>query len=152
MSFSPFGKEMPVSLSDLQSELNRAFDRFWHGGVTTGPFDGNAWAPAFDMLEEDDAVVIVAELPGLDAADLELSYQDNRLTIKGHRTSPWPEEAERKLLRRERRYGPFCRTVELPAGVDPEGITATCRHGVMTVTLPKVEKARGKSIKVDLAD
>ncbi len=152
MALSPFGKDIPMSLGDLQAEMNRTFDRFWHGGLSTGPFDGNAWAPVFDVLEEDDRVVLVAEVPGMEASDIELNFHDNRLTLKGHRASPWPEEATEKLIRRERRYGAFSRTVELPAEIDPDKIAATVRNGVITVTLPKVEQARGKPIKVDVVE
>jgi len=152
MSLNPFRKDMHLSLSDLQTEMNRMFDRVWHGGLSTGPFDGNAWAPAFDVLHEDDRVVLVAEVPGLEAPDVELSFQDNRLTLKGHRPSPWSEEAAAKLVRCERRYGAFSRTIDLPAEIDADGITASVHHGVMTVTLPKVEQARGKQIKIEAAD
>ena len=152
MSFNPFGKDIPMSLADLQNEMNHMFDRVWHGGLSTGPFDGNAWAPNFDVLDQEDRVVVVAEVPGIDASAIELSFQDDRLTIKGHRESPWSEEVTKKLLRRERRYGAFSRTVEVPSGTDPDRITATVRNGVMTVTLPKVEQARGKTIKIDPAD
>ncbi|MFH0983092.1 MAG: Hsp20/alpha crystallin family protein [Planctomycetota bacterium] len=152
MSLNPLGKDIPVSLGDLQNEMNHMFDRLWHGGLTTGPFDGNAWAPTFDVLDEDERVMIVAEVAGMEAADIELSFQGDRLTVKGHRPSPWPEEAAKKLLRRERRYGSFSRTIELPPGIDADKISATVRQGVLTVTLPKVEPARGKSIKIDSAE
>jgi HSP20 family protein len=152
MAFTPFGKELPMSLGDLQSEMNRMFDRVWHGGLSTGPFDGNAWSPIFDVLDEDDRVVVSAEMPGVDAAAIELCFHDNRLTLKGHRESPWPEEVTKKLIRRERRYGAFSRTLDVAAEIDADKIAATVRNGVMTVTLPKVAQARGKAIKVDVAE
>ena len=152
MSFKPLGKELPLSLGDLQNEMNRVFDRFWHGGVSTGPLDGNAWAPPFDVLDEDDRVVVLAEVPGMKADEIEVSYQDECLTLSGQRSSPWPEDAPKKLLRHERRYGAFSRTIELGVEINPDEITATVRHGVMTVTLPKVEPNRGKTIRVDVVD
>src|SRR5687767_14778426 len=138
MNFGPFRRDIPTSLGDLQDEMNRVFDRFWHGGVSTGPFDGHPWAPVFDVQEQADQVVVAAELPGLDAPEVEVTFLDNKLTLKGHKTSPWPEEAARKLFRAERRYGTFARTIELPPGIDPEAISATMRHGVITITLRKL--------------
>lgn len=151
MSFNPFRREIPLSLNDLQNEMNRMFDRVWHGGLSTGPLDGQAWAPAFDVLEEADRVVVIAEVPGVDVNDVELSFRDDRLTLKGHRESPWSEEAARRLLRHERRFGAFSRTIDLPAGIDADAISAAASNGVITVTLPKLAQARGKSIKVDAA-
>ena len=152
MSFNPFGKDIPLSLGDLQGEINRMFDRLWHGGLSTRPFDGSAWAPTFDVLEEEDRVVVMAEIPGVDASEVELSFQDDRLVLKGHRESPWSEEASKRLIRRERRFGPFSRTIDMPAGIDPDKISATARSGVITVTLAKIEQARGKSIRIEAAD
>ena len=152
MSFNPFGKDIPLSLGDLQSEINRMFDRLWHGGLSTRPFDGSAWAPTFDVLEEEDRVEVMAEIPGVNASEIELSFQDDRLTVKGHRESPWSEEASKRLIHRERRFGPFSRTIDMPAGIDPDKISATARSGVITVTLAKIEQARGKSIRIEAAD
>ena len=152
MSFNPFGKDIPTSLGDLQNEMNSMFDRLWHGGLSTRPFDGSAWAPTFDVLDEEDRIVVMAEIPSIDASEIELSFLDNRLTLKGHRESPWSDEVSKKLLRRERRYGPFTRTIDMPAGIDADKISATARNGVITVTLTKVEQARGKSIRVEATD
>lgn len=152
MPFKPFGKEVPLSLGDLQSEVNQLFNRMWHGGLTPPPLDGNAWAPLLDLREESDRLVLLAEVPGLNADDIEVLYEENRLTLKGERPSPWPEESEGRFLHRERRFGAFCRTIPLPVEVDADGITATARAGVITVTLPKTGSARGRSIKVDVAD
>ncbi len=152
MSLNPFGKDIPMSVNDLQNEMNRMFSRLWHQGVSTGPFDGNAWAPPFDLIDEDDRIVVMAEVPGMEVSDIELDFQDNRLTLKGHRQSPWSEEASKRLQCNERRYGPFSRSIDLPAGIDRDSITATVCNGVITVTLPKVEHARGKSIKIDVDD
>ena len=152
MSFNPFSKNIPTSLGDLQAEMNHMFDRVWHGGLSTRPFDGNAWTPVFDVLEEEDHIEVVAEVPGVDAAGIELSFRDNRLTLKGERPSPWCEEAVKKLVCSGRRYGSFSRTIDLPAEIDPDRITAKVHNGVMTVTLGKVEQPQGKPIRVDAVD
>ena len=152
MSLNPFRKDIPLSLGDLQAEMNHMFDRVWHGGLSTRPFDGKAWAPALDVLDEDDRVVVVAEVPGLEVSDVEVSFQDGRLTLKGNRASPWTEELAGRVVRSERRYGLFSRSIDLPAEIDEDAITAAVHHGVITVTLPKVEPAQGKQIKIDVTD
>ena len=149
MNFGPFRRDMPTSLGDLQEEMNRVFDRFWHGGVSTGPFDGHGWAPVFDVLDEADKVVVTAELPGLDAPEVEVIFLDDKLTLKGHKSASWPEETAKKLYRSERRYGSFSRTIELPPGIDPDGISAAMQRGVLTITLRKIPQKQGRSVKVE---
>lgn len=151
MNFGAFRREIPASLGDLQEEMNRMFDRFWHGGLSSGPFDGHSWAPVFDVADEADRVVVTAELPGLDVPDVHVSFQDDKLTLKGHKAGPWPEETSRRLHRHERRYGPFCRTIDLPEGVNSDGISASMRHGVITITLPKMPQNQGRAIRIDSA-
>jgi len=148
----PFRKECHVSLSDLQQEMNRLLERLWHGGVTAGPFDGHDWAPPVDVLEEPARFVVKAEVPGLDASDVDVSISAEALTIKGHKPSDRAEGQEANYLQTERRFGDFARTVQLPVAVDPEGVTATCRRGVLEIVVPKKEEARAKSVRVELQD
>ncbi len=146
----PSRKDLPGSLSELQADVNNLFQRFWHGGVSTGPFDGQEWAPPVDVVEEPDRFVIRAEVPGLDAADIELSFADGVLTIKGQKVEDSVEEGRGGLIRRERRFGQFARIVSLPAAVDASKITATCRNGLLQVSLLKREDSRSKTIKIDV--
>ena len=96
--------DIPVSLTDLQSEMNNVFQRLWHSGLSTKPFDGQEWAPAVDLFEEPDRFVIMAEVPGLEAADIDLSYAGSELTIKGVKTDADQEKGvPATAVRRERR-------------------------------------------------
>ncbi len=152
MTLLPFGKEMPLSLTDFQNEMNRLFERYWHGGISTGPLDGQDWAPALDVLEEEDRYVIRAEVPGLEARDIEVSVSDNTLTLKGHKPSERREGDERNCLRLERRFGSFHRSVPLPVAVDGASVTATCKKGILEVVLAKKEEHRPKTIRVEVGD
>ena len=136
----------------LQDEMNRLFNRVWHGGISTGPFDGQAWAPNVDVYEFADRYLVLAEVPGVEVGSIELTYQDRALTIRGERPRPAGVVEDTPSILRERRYGSFSRTIELPAGVNAEGISARCPSGVLEVTLPKTESTRGRTIHVQQRD
>ncbi len=152
MARLPFGKDIPLSLTEFQSEMNNLFERLWHSGVTAGPLDGQDWAPPVDVLEEETQYVIRAEVPGLEAKDIELSVTGETVTLKGHKGDERREGDERSCLRLERRFGSFSRTIQLPVAVDPSSVTAACKRGVLEVVLAKKEEHRPKSIRVDVSD
>jgi HSP20 family protein len=97
-----------------------------------------AWAPPIDVYETDDRYVIAAELPGLAREQIELAVQDNRLTIRGARPGGVPENATHHYHQVERGHGSFQRAFEFAERIQPDGITADLRDGVLTVTLPKL--------------
>ncbi|MBF0425544.1 MAG: Hsp20/alpha crystallin family protein [Magnetococcales bacterium] len=127
----------------LQNEINRLFehDVEGHNSLTA------EWALRADIQEEKDRVIIFADLPGIEQKDISLNVEHGRLTIAGERRfeeSKKPEDYHRV----ERPYGRFSRTFQLPDSIDLEGIQASSRNGVLTVVLPKVEKAKPRSIQV----
>jgi len=95
------------------------------------------WAPPIDVYETDDRYVISAELPGLPRDQIQLSVQDNRVTIRGERPAGVPESVTRHYHQVERGHGPFYRVFEFAESVRHDAITADLRDGVLTVTLPK---------------
>lgn len=145
----PF-KPQSLSLRDLQEEINGLFDRLWHGGIRTGPFDGQEWAPPVDVLDESERFVVRAEVPGLVAADFDVSVSGNVLTIKGNKPSDRREEQQEQYVRAERPFGAFNRSITLPVAVNADGVRATCSKGVLEVSLPKSEEARPKSVRVEV--
>ncbi len=151
MTFRPF-QETQHSLGNLQEELNRMVERIWHAGVSTGPLNGQAWAPVVDLYEHADYFTLHAEIPGVDCNAVELSYIDHELTIRGEKTRPAADGEADKVHRRERRFGTFCRTVELPRGIEADKLSATCNDGVLEVMIPKSESSRPKAIKIDVAE
>jgi len=134
-----------ASLAELQEEMNRLFDTSLRR-VERGEFEG-AFLPAVDVVEEKDCYLVKAELPGISKEDVNVTLQDNYLTIKGEKKHE-AETKEANYYRRERAYGMFSRTIELPTGVDAKKIDAHFKDGVLSVRLPKTEEAKPKQIEV----
>lgn len=109
-----------------------------------------AWVPVVDIFEEGDHLRIVAEIPGVKPENVKIMVEDNVLTIQGTKDQVAEEKAE-KVHRYERTYGAFERTFTLPGTVNAEAIKATYEHGLLTLVLPKLEKAQARQIKVDIA-
>ena len=107
-----------------------------------------AWVPSVDVLEEKDSIRIMAELPGVKPEEVKISVEENVLTISGTKQQVAEEHTER-VHRYERTYGTFQRTFALPATVAADHIKATYENGVLTVTLPKEEKAKPRQIPVE---
>jgi len=129
-------------LAQFQHEMNRLFDR-WGGD---GPATVSAFPPV-NVWEENDRVVLEAELPGLELKDLEIFVTGgNQLTLKGQRQAPAPEKGV--WHRQERGQGVFQRTLTLPFVVDPDKVEARLENGVLSVQLAKHESARPRKIQV----
>jgi len=133
-------------LGTLRHEMDRLFERFFGEWPTWPKYDAG-WAPRIDLAENKDSVTIKAELPGLEAKEVDVSIFRDTLTIKGEKKEEHEEKDEHYHLV-ERSHGAFSRMVRLPTAVDAEKIKATFKNGVLTVTLPKTEEARQKAISV----
>ena len=112
--------------------------------LTTG-----AWTPVVDIFEETDFLRIVAEVPGVKPENVKILVEGNLLTVQGTKEQIAEAKAE-KVHRYERVYGAFERTFTLPATVDAEHIKANYEMGVLTLTLPKIEKAKPRQITVEI--
>jgi len=139
----------PHPLAGLQQEVNRLFDSVWHGDLDVGTLFGRGWAPALDVAETDEAVIVKAEVPGIDAKDLEVTLTGGVLTIKGEKRDDTEERTERQH-RVERTYGAFSRSIDVPQEVDPDQVKAECKDGVLTVTLLKKPEAKGRQIEIEI--
>jgi HSP20 family protein len=110
-----------------------------------------SWMPAVEVTESDKELMLSAELPGLSEKDVEISFDDDVLTISGEKTEEHKEDREDSRFHVwERSYGSFRRSFSLPSNVDPDKITADFRNGVLSVRLPKseTEKTRGRKIPI----
>ncbi|MBW1974910.1 MAG: Hsp20/alpha crystallin family protein [Deltaproteobacteria bacterium] len=105
------------------------------------------WVPAFDVSETDDHIVVKADLPGIDVKDLDISITGNVLTVKGEKKQEREEKGE-SFHRVERSFGSFTRSITLPVDVDPNGVEAVYKDGVLKLTIPKTEKSKRKKIEV----
>ncbi len=134
------------NLRRLTSALDDAFGNWPIGQALEGSIT-SAWVPACDVFEDKDSVKIVMEVPGVAPDDVKLQIENNMLSIRGEKRQVAEETAER-VHRYERSYGTFERTFSLPTTVDADQIEADVSDGVLTVLLPKAERARPRQIQV----
>ncbi len=152
MDLVKWERPAPLDLWDafegLRGELDRALDPF-RSPDAAGLFD-RASAPAVDVIETDEEYIVVADLPGVDRKDLELSVTGSLMSIKGDKKAELESEKKR-IFRKETWVGSFSRTINLPAQVDSGRIEAELKDGVLTVRLAKREEAKTKliTVKVD---
>ena len=139
--WKPFGE-----LSSFRNEMDKLWDRFFGDKTASGPFS-EEWAPSVDISETKDKIVIEADLPGMETNDVQVNIAGNVLTIKGERSREKTEKDE-NYYRSERHCGSFQRTLSLPVEVKADKAEAVFDKGVLKVTLPKVEAAKSKQIKI----
>ena len=145
MALVPYQKRHGNGLARLHCEMDDLFDGFFRG--LDRPFAGyKAW-PAIDVAEEEDSIVVRAEVPGCKAEDIEISVYGNKLTVSGEKRLT-DEKKEKGYYHVESTYGSFRRELALPTDVDQDKINAECKDGVLSITLPKA--ARAKTIKVKI--
>ena len=142
----------------FRSEMDRLFDRFGFPSLRR-MFDMEpGWrpmstfsfsAPAIDMSEDDKTYKISAELPGLDAKDVDISVSGSTLLLKGEKRQE-KEEKDKNYYFSERAYGSFQRAFELPASIDRDKIAADFSKGVLTITLPKTSDAQKQQKKIEV--
>jgi HSP20 family protein len=129
--------------------MDRLFDRFFDGEGLELPAFGE-WMPKVDVSENTDKVTVKADIPGIDAKDIEVSIHDDTLTIRGEKKHE-KEQKDEHSYRAERSYGSFSRTIALPTPVDATKAEATFKNGVVTITLVKAARAKGTTIPVKTA-
>jgi HSP20 family protein len=139
----------PALFGSLQREIDRLFDDFARGNFASLSQAQTNLIPQIDVVETDKQIEITAELPGLERKDVEISVEDDMLTIRGEKKIETKEEDKNKNYHvSERSYGVFYRMLQLPAGVDPSSIQATMLNGVLKLTIPKPAKTQPKKIEV----
>ena len=145
MALVPFTRKSRNDLARLHREMDDLFQSFF-GGWDWPLSERKVW-PAIDIAENDEAIVVKAEVPGCKSEDIDISVHGNTLTISGEKK----EEEERKekgYYHIERAYGSFRRDLTLPADVEADKIDAVYKNGVLTVTVPKAEKAKPVKVKI----
>lgn len=136
-------------LSGLQEQVNRLFEssfsrRADNSAITT-------WAPAVDIFETENELVVKADLPDVNEKDIDVRVENNMLTVRGERKFEEKTEKE-NYLRVERTYGAFSRSFRLPNTVNNETIQAGYKNGVLTVTLPKRAESKPKQVRVNVTN
>lgn len=125
--------------------LNRYFDDSYDRSTEWD--SSRSWNLPLDVVEKEDAYVVRASIPGLDPDDLDITFNDNTLTVQAQTKHEAEDESERYMVR-ERRYGSFTRSIRFPMPVDGDQIDATCKNGELMLRLPKAENARPRRIAV----
>lgn len=147
-SLVPFTRRADDPFLSLQREMNRLFDDAFRGLPAIAGNGKALLAPSMDVKETDKAVQVTAELPGVDQKDVEVTYADGALIIKGEKKAE-KEETKAGYHLSERSYGSFFRSMAID-DVDADKIDAKFDKGVLTVTLPKVPAAQAKTKKIEV--
>jgi HSP20 family protein len=146
MDLMPWRSRQISPISSLQSEMNRMFEDFFNqpfGFPLQRARVQTAVVPALDVKEDENSVVVTAELPGIDRKDVEISVHEGMLEIRGHKQEEQKKEQENYCLI-ERSYGAFSRRITLPAEVDSDQAEANMQDGILTLRLPKAGPKAGK--------
>jgi len=145
VKFAPFAdtEDFPAGLRLFQDSINRLLS---DDSAKTRP-----WAPAVDIVETENELILKADVPGVDLKDIDIQIENGTLTVKGERKLE-KEEKNKGFHRMERSYGSFVRIFTVPDTVDAERVKAAYEAGVLTITLPKKEVAKPKAIKVQVSN
>jgi HSP20 family protein len=150
MPWRPFQQTVSPfeGLSALRSEMDRLFETFL-GDMGDGGARESLWAPRVDLLEHDTEFILQADLPGMQQEDMDISVQENILTLQGKRSGEHAaHNGNGGYQYRERVFGTFCRRFALGVPVEADKITATYKAGVLEVHIPKAAIAQPKRIPV----
>jgi len=136
------------STLDRMLTLNRALDQAFSNGEWSG--DSRVWVPAIDVAERSDAYLLHVELPGVDPASIDVSFEQNVLTVRGNKPAAFDPRAqdELRIYASERVTGNFERAVRLPEFVDGDRITADFVNGLLTIVVPKAKAAQPRRVEI----
>ena len=134
-------------LERIKREMDRVWDSFFETKPGVKTVELGEWFPSLDVTETKDDFVVKAEIPGMDPKDIDISLNNDLLTIKGEKKEE-KEEKEPNYHLVERSYGNFVRTVRLPGEVKSDKINASYKNGVLNISLPKSEEAKKKEVKI----
>lgn len=137
------------NLSTLQNQVNRLFETNFPAHSDNSAL--TTWAPAVDIYETENELVIKADLPEITEKELDIRVENNMLTIRGERKFE-EKVKEENYLRIERTYGSFSRSFSLPNTVNTEAIKAEYKNGVLTVELPKRAESKPKQVKINVTN
>lgn len=142
-------------IEGLRKEMERLIDEFF---PTKGSYISPVWkkgseeiaVPTVDVVDREDEVLVSLEMPGVDKDNIDVSIEDDTLTVKGTITRQ-AEQKEENYIKRERTYSSFERTLRIPVKINPEKIKAVLKNGVLEIHLPKAEEVKPKKIKIDVS-
>ncbi len=144
------GWEPFSNLLTAQRDFDRLFKEAFNPFVSEGDISTRTWAPPVDIYENENDIVLKAELPGIEPKDVEVKVEDNTLYLKGERK--FEKEVKNESYHRvERSYGSFARSFSLPNSISTDKVKAEFKDGLLTLTLPKREEAKPRTVKIDVS-
>ena len=139
-----------TNLVSAQREFDRLFKDAFTPFMGEGELSTRTWAPPVDIYETENDIVLKAELPGVEPKDVEVKVEDNTLYLKGERK--FEKEVKNESYHRvERSYGSFARSFSLPNSISTDKVKAEFKDGLLTLTLPKREEAKPRTVKIDIS-
>jgi HSP20 family protein len=151
----PFRSRSGLAPSDinvfgtLHREIDRLFDDLTNGFGLSGSQGTSNLMPSIDVTETDNEIAITVEMPGLERKDVDISLENDVLTIRGEKKmEAEKDDKDKNVHLAERSYGVFYRVLQLPPGVDPSSVQATMSKGVLKITIPKPARSAAKKIEV----
>lgn len=136
-------------VTNLKGDIDNLFEDFFPYSISWNLDDENSFSPKIDIEETQDALIVNAELPGIDVKNVDVELEGNTLTIKGEKKFEF-EEKKKNYHRIERSYGSFQRSFALGIPVKQDKLKAKYKNGVLTIHLPKAEESKEKSVKIDV--
>ena len=144
----PWKRNKDKHAQELRREVDSMYDRFFEPDFLPSTLFGKGkWGPKLDISEGRKDIIVKAEIPGIEAKDLDISIDGRRLNIRGEKKQEQTEEEE-TYYRIERSYGYFNRTIELPAEADPDKVDASYKKGILKIKLRKTKSSETKRINV----
>jgi HSP20 family protein len=137
------------TMRDRMNRMNRLFPESYRPEGPEEALTTTALAPPVDIYEDEHNIILKIDVPGIDEKDIDVSVQNNTLTVHGERKIE-KEEKEENFRRVERQYGSFTRSFTLPSSVDPGQVSARCDKGVLNINLAKKAEAKPTQIKVNV--
>jgi HSP20 family protein len=157
-SLVPFGNDSrrtgqsAAVYGSLHREIDRLFDDLARGALTGFQQGPERLVPTMDVVENDNEIVVSVEMPGLQRNDIDISIDDDVLTIRGEKKVEDKQTDEKKNFHvTERAYGVFYRAIQLPSGIDPSKVEARMENGVLKITIPKPARSGAQKIEVQEA-
>jgi HSP20 family protein len=140
-----------VDVPNVFEEMEDMFERMWKGSIFRDLMTetNRDWSPRLDVSETDTAIEVIADLPGMEKKDIEISLDNDVLIIKGERKEEH-KETDKHVHKMERRYGSFYRALRLPAEVKSDKIDASFKNGELKITLPKSEEAKKRITNIQV--
>ncbi len=142
-------REQESLVDSLHRDISRVFDDFFSISPTSMfEFD---WSPTVDVVENEGGFLVKAEIPGIDEKDLQVTLENNILTIAGEKKEERNEkDRDSRWVVSERKFGSFRRSISLPEGIRSDKIKAAFRNGVLRVEIPREESAKPRKITIDV--